>query len=116
MIWKVRAENNLHPLNNGFQGAFYHKTHNHSINCVDFRIELYPKKRNRPKIHLHLGDMPLTLPPFTKLTTEQHQRPSTSNFIQIGHEIWKSRVEIPLRRSAKRDRLSLRRSKLRTSS
>jgi hypothetical protein len=41
--------------------------------------------------------MPFNLPPFTKLTTaEQHQILS-----KIGHEMWKLRVEIRLRRSAK---------------
>jgi len=31
------------------------------------------------------------------------QRPSTPNFIQIGHEMWKLQVEIRFRRSAMRD-------------
>jgi hypothetical protein len=55
--------------------------------------------------HLRLGDMPLTLQPFTKLTTaEQHQtetfytkfNPNRSRNVEI-------RVKISFRRSAKRD-------------
>jgi hypothetical protein len=67
-IWKVRIENNLRSqLWYGFQGAFYHTTHNHSINSVDIRIKLYLKKQTK------LAKISFTPGRYTSHTTAVHE-------------------------------------------